>query len=142
MNAHPVEETAKEKLLHEGSWVTISVETIPGTSAGGGQMAKRSTLLSLEQAGKIFGFRRGDSVYYASYQFDANPCAIPIVEEVLRILGSLMSKWAIAAWFDFPNSWIIDQENGVFQPRKPKSVLDRCDALRRAASNAHGIYVA
>jgi hypothetical protein len=84
MNAHPVEETAKEKLLHEGSWVTISVKTIPGT---------------YEQVGDC--------------------CVVRFPKFVDR----RSREWCVPA-------------------PQAKVSADRCDALRRAASNAHGTYVA
>jgi hypothetical protein len=47
--------------------------------------------------------------------------------------------WLLAAWFHYPNAWIVGAD-GV--PGAPKDALDRRDDLIRAARRRSNSYVA
>lgn len=92
-----------------------------------------------KRRGRIFGVSRGGREYFARYQFDAMYEPLPVIRDVLKAFGEVADHWVLAAWFHYPNAWIVGSD-GV--PVAPKDALDRRDELIRAARRRHDSYVA
>ena len=60
--------------------------------------------------------------YFAAYQFDTVCQPQPVIHDILAALGPVTDTWKIAAWFHFPNGWIIDERAHAVAP---KNALDR-----------------
>lgn len=91
-----------------------------------------------KRRGRIFSVVYGGKEYFARYQFDEAYQPLPIIKEIFAGLGTMADTWKIAAWFHFPNGWIVDGERCL----APKDALDRRnDVLNAARKRSHG-YVA
>lgn len=86
---------------------------------------------------RIFSIEHNGVKSYAQYQFDGNGIPLPIIKEILQHLHR-EDPWAIAAWFQFPNSWISQGQS----PESPRDALNRRDDVLRAAKRNAGSYVA
>jgi hypothetical protein len=51
-------------------------------------------------------------------------------------------SWKLAAWFHFPNGWIVEPGPEGPTPVAPKDALDRLDDLLNALKKRQGSYVA
>lgn len=92
-----------------------------------------------KRRGRIFGVSRGGREYFARYQFDAMYEPLPIIRDVLQAFGEVSDPWVLAAWFHYPNAWIVDVDGTSVAP---KDALDRRDDLIRAAQRRRDSYVA
>jgi hypothetical protein len=114
------------KILAEGEW--IGADTVPADVA------------EWQQRGWIFGVEAEGQRYYARYQFDDRGQPLPVIREILAELGPATDPWTIAAWFHFPNGWIV--EEGCTAPIAPKDALDRHVAVVDAARRFRGTFEA
>lgn len=64
---------------------------------------------------------------------------LPVIRDILKAFGALADPWVLAAWFQYPNGWIVDADG---KPVAPKDVLARRDAVLHAARRRHGSYLA
>jgi hypothetical protein len=108
-----------------------------GTSWDSGPRVQSDQFLEWVADEKIFGVEHNGSQFYATYQFDRDGLPLPIIKEILQVLGD-EDPWAIAAWFHFPNSWIAQDS----MPVAPRDVLGRHDEILQAARCRTGTYVA
>lgn len=92
--------------------------------------------------GRIFGVISDGKEYFAGYQFDATGQPLPVIKEILDMLGPVADPWKIAAWFHFPNGWISGTGEREGQPVAPLDALDRREAVINAARHRLGGYVA
>lgn len=92
-----------------------------------------------KRRGRVFSVSRGGREYFARYQFDAMYEPLPVIRDVLKEFGDVADAWVLAAWFHFPNGWIVDPDGA---PVAPKDALDRRDDLIRAARRRNDSYVA
>lgn len=92
-----------------------------------------------KRRGRIYGVSHGGREYFARYQFDALYQPLPVVRDVLKAFGEVADSWVLAAWFHYPNAWIVGPD-GV--PVAPRNALDRVDALLDAAEKRRTSYVA
>ncbi len=84
-----------------------------------------------KRRGRIFGVSQGGLEYFPRYQFDAMYEPLPIIREVLDALGEVADPWVLAAWFHYPNGWLVGPDGA---PVAPKDALNsRSDVLRAAA---------
>jgi len=109
---------------------------------------KSSVASDWKRRGRIFGVTGNDGKeYFPRYQFDMNYQPLPLIRDILAELGELGDTWKIAAWFHFPNGWIVDAGNtgasGAERVLAPKDMLltRRADLLA-AARNSRGTYSA
>ncbi|WP_323046533.1 hypothetical protein [Paraburkholderia sp.] len=79
-------------------------------------------------------------LYFARYQFDECNQPRPVIKEVLAELGPVTDPWKIAAWFHFPNGWIV--EEGGAGSIAPKNALDNRLGVLEAARRFRGTFVA
>jgi hypothetical protein len=91
-----------------------------------------------KRRGRIFSLVHGGKEYFARYQFDEVYQPLPIMKEILGLLGTVADTWKIAAWFHFPNGWIADGQKAL----APKDALDRRKDVLNAARKRLDGYVA
>lgn len=63
---------------------------------------------------------------------------LPVIREVLKAFGEVADPWVLAAWFHYPNAWIVGTDG---MPVAPKEALDRRDAVLHAAQRRRTSYV-
>lgn len=124
------------QVFSEGDWLTSeqlnTLQAMPPKS-------KSQPASDWKRRGRVYSVSRGGREYFPRYQFDAMYEPLPVVREVLEAFGEVADPWALAAWFHYPNAWIVDA-NGA--PVAPKDALDRRDDVVRAALRRRTSYVA
>ena len=94
-----------------------------------------------KRRGRIFSVNHGGREYFARYQFDALYQPLLIIKDVLKAFGAVADPWVLAAWFHFPNGWIV-QPGADAQSLAPKDALDRRDDVLHVATQRQASYVA
>jgi hypothetical protein len=89
--------------------------------------------------GRIYSVSRGGREFFARYQFDAMYEPLPVMRDVLEAFGEVADPWVLAAWFHYPNGWLLGADG---TPLAPKNALDRRDAVVNAARQRRASYVA
>jgi hypothetical protein len=124
------------QVFAEGDWLTSeqlnSLQDAPPKS-------KSQPASDWKRRGRVYSVGRGGREYFARYQFDAMYEPLPVVRDVLEAFGHVADPWVLAAWFHYPNGWIVGAD-GV--PAAPKDALDRRDDVVRAALKRRTSYVA
>lgn len=92
-----------------------------------------------EEGGQVFGVNHDGIRYFAVYQFGPNGEPLPVMREILAALGLGIDPWVLAAWFHFPNAWIVDALGKSVAPKDP---LNRDGEALRAALSWRESYVA
>ncbi len=92
-----------------------------------------------KRRGRVFSVSHGGREYFARYQFDALYQPLPVIRDVVKAYGEIADAWALAAWFHFPNAWILGPGGA---PIAPRDALDRHDAVVAAAKRHRTSYVA
>lgn len=83
---------------------------------------------------RIFGVAVNGKEYFAGYQFDSMGQPLAVIRDILEALGPMADSWKIAAWFHFPNGWLVGTGDRTGEPVAPRDALDRCDAVVGAAA--------
>jgi hypothetical protein len=124
-------------VFERGDWLTVeqihALQVTPPSS-------KAQPASDWKRRGRIFGVRIGGEEYFAGYQFDAMCQPLPVIKQILDVLGPAADSWKIAAWFHFPNGWITGAGDG--EPVSPMDALDRREAVVDAARQVRGTYIA
>jgi len=94
------------------------------------------------QRGKIFSVTFDRKEYFPRYQFDAAYQPLPLMRDILVAFGTEPDTWKIAAWFHYPNGWIVESGSEGAKAVAPKDALDRGNDLLRALEKRKGTYVA
>ena len=95
-----------------------------------------------KRRGRIFSVNFGGKEYFPRYEFDAVYQPLPVIRDILKAFGRVADSWKLAAWFHFPNGWIVEPGPEGPTPVAPKDALDRLDDLLNALKKRHGSYVA
>ena len=95
-----------------------------------------------KRRGRIFSVNFGGKEYFPRYEFDAVYQPLPVIRDILKAFGPVADTWKLAAWFHFPNGWIVEPGPGGPTPVAPKDALDRLDDLLNALKKRQGSYVA
>jgi hypothetical protein len=124
------------QVFADGDWLSSeqlnTLQAVPPKS-------KSQPASDWKRRGRIYSVGRGGREYFARYQFDAMYEPLPVVREVLEAFGEVADPWVLAAWFHYPNAWIVDADGA---PVAPKDALDRRDVVVRAAQRRRTSYVA
>ena len=124
------------QVFAEGDWLTSeqlnALQDAPPKS-------KSQPASDWKRRGRIYGVSRSGREYFARYQFDAMYEPLPVLREVLEAFGEVADPWVLAAWFHYPNAWIVGADG---TPTAPKDALDRRDDVVGAALKRHTSYVA
>jgi len=91
---------------------------------------------------RIFSVSYGGKEYYPRYQFDAMYQPLRLISKILKAYGECADTWSLAAWFHFPNGWIVKQIDNEAMSVAPKDALDRSVDVINAARLQKGTYVA
>lgn len=124
-----------KRVLDEGEWLTAeqinALQQVPP--------ANRSLPASdWKRRGRVFSVNAFGKDLYARYQFDALYQPLPVIREVLEAFGPVADAWTLAAWFHFPNAWLVRDGMAL----APKDCLDRGADVVRAAARRLDAYVA
>ena len=95
-----------------------------------------------KRRGRVFSVTFSGKEYFPRYQFDAAYQPLPLMRGILAAFGTVADTWKIAAWFHYPNGWIVESAPGGVKPIAPKDALDRRDDLMKALEKRKGSYVA
>jgi len=95
-----------------------------------------------KRRGRIFSVNFGGKEYFPRYEFDAVYQPLPVIRDILKAFGPVADSWKLAAWFHFPNGWIVESGPEGPTPVAPKDALDRLDDLLNALKKRQGSYVA
>lgn len=95
-----------------------------------------------KRRGRVFSVTFSGKEYFPRYQFDAAYQPLPLMRDILAAFGTVADTWKIAAWFHYPNGWIVESSPGGIKPVAPKDALDRRDDLMKALEKRKGSYVA
>ena len=95
-----------------------------------------------KRRGRIFSVNFGGKEYFPRYEFDAVYQPLPVIRDILKAFGPVADFWKLAAWFHFPNGWIVEPGPEGPTPVAPKDALDRLDDLLNALKKRQGSYVA
>jgi hypothetical protein len=93
--------------------------------------------------GRIFGVTFDGKEYFPRYEFDALNQPLPVIRDILEAFGPV-DPWKIAAWFHFPNGWIVEPRTTSRRPeaggakRRPRSTRGLLNAVKKW----HGSYIA
>lgn len=124
------------QVFAEGDWLTSeqlnALQDAPPKS-------KSQPASDWKRRGRIFSVSRGGREYFARYQFDAMYEPLPVIREVLEAFGDVADPWVLAAWFHYPNGWIVGADGTAMAP---KDALDRRADVVRAALKRRTSYVA
>lgn len=124
------------QVFAEGDWLTAeqlnTLQDMPPRS-------KSQPASDCKRRGRVYSVTLGGREHFARFQFDAMYQPLPVVREILEAFGDVADPWVLAAWFHFPNAWIVDAGGA---PGAPKDALDRRDDVVRAARKRRASYVA
>jgi hypothetical protein len=124
------------QVFSEGDWLTSeqlnALQDNPPKS-------KSQPASDWKRRGRIYSVSRGGREYFARYQFDAMYEPLPVIRDVLEAFGEVADPWVLAAWFHYPNGWIVGADGA---PMAPRDALDRRDDVVRAALKRRTSYVA
>jgi len=124
------------QVFAQGDWLTSeqlnSLQDAPPKS-------KSQPASDWKRRGRVYSVSRGGREYFARYQFDAMYEPLPVMRDVLDAFGDVADPWVLAAWFHYPNAWVVGADGG---PVAPKDALDRHDDVVSAALKRRGSYVA
>ncbi len=120
----------------EGEWLTSeqlnALQPAPPKS-------KSQPASDWKRRGRIYSVGRGGREYFARYQFDAMYEPLPIIRDILQAFDEVADPWVLAAWFHYPNAWLLDA-NGA--PVAPMNALNRRKDVVSAALKRRTSYVA
>ena len=94
-----------------------------------------------KRRGRIFGVTFGGKEYFPRYEFDALYQPLPLMRDILARFGTVADTWKIAAWFHYPNGWIVEAGPDGTRAIAPKDALNRRDDLLMALEQRKGSYV-
>lgn len=59
--------------------------------------------------GRIFAVPVGQAQRFPGFQFDEDGRPLPVIADVVAVLGSHLAAWELALWFIGSNSWLGDE---------------------------------
>lgn len=96
-----------------------------------------------QRRGQIFGIAGPEEKdLYPAYQSNADRQPLPVIGSVLEVFGPDVDLWILAAWFHFPNGWLVRGDDAERRPVAPKDLLDDAAAVIEAAKMHGKSYVA
>ena len=130
---------AIQDIFAAGEWLTVEQINATGTTSA----ANRADLVSdWKSRGHVFSVDYRGKEYFPRYQFDALHRPLPIIAEILAAFGDVEDTWTLAAWFHFPNAWLVRRDEVGAVNVAPKDALDRGAEVVRAAAKRLTSYVA
>jgi hypothetical protein len=127
------------KIIDGTPWITVEALLARHLES---HLAAPDPVSDWKRRGLIFSVEIGSTEYFARYQFDGMGRPLPVIREILEALGPVGDPWKIAAWFYFPNGWLVDPNCTGGTPRAvaPKDALQRPVLVIEAARNSRETY--
>jgi hypothetical protein len=118
---------AREQLLHEfGAFTSADIGDAAGSKASNrGALAHR-----WKSDGRVFAVLHRGTTYFPGFQFTAEGQPLPIIAEIVSILGDIRPGWELALWFAASNGWLSGKRPVDVLLTSPAAVLE---AARREA---------
>lgn len=112
---------ARYELLQEfGGLTSAQVGEFAGTKS-----ANRAALAHRWKSdGRIFSVNYKGVTYFPGFQFDAEGQPLPIIAEIIKILGAIRPGWGLALWFTGADGWLGGKRPVDLLMKKPKKVLE------------------
>jgi len=127
-----------QEIFSEEKWLTAEMLNHLQAEPPSNQLLPAS---DWKQQGRIFGVMFEGREYFPCYEFDTAYQPLPLITDILLAFGPVADTWKIAAWFHYPNGWIVESGNQGIKPIAPKDALDRRDDLIRTLEKRKGTYV-
>jgi hypothetical protein len=94
---------AQAQLADEfGLLSSTEVATLTGSTAANRAAAANR----LRHQGKVFAVDVEGTQRFPGFQFDENGKPLPVVAEVLKVLGDRLTGWELALWFTSSSDWV------------------------------------
>ena len=130
-----IPEDVIDEIVQNTVWLSESELVRATGEAEGCQVVER-----WKRERRVFGVLLNGEEKFASYQFDDLHRPLAIVQRVLATFPEYGDPWTVAAWFHFPNGWLIDVSTG--KPVAPKDAIQHGAQIEAAAARRTGTYVA
>jgi len=105
--------------------------------------ASKSDLATHWQSiGRIFSVNVDGQDLFPGYQFDTVGQPLPVIFDILKEFGPVVDSWKLAAWFHFPNTWLVERDGDKERNVAPKDRLNSAMEVLIAAKRRTGSYVA
>ncbi|CNI09859.1 hypothetical protein [Yersinia intermedia] len=126
-------EQLNARILADSVWLTASElsekASFKNTNPSAGPNRWKS-------AGRIFALQLNGKDKYPEYALDEGFRPIPVVKQVISLLGEKKTPWGLAIWFGSENSWLGGKKPKDVLATMPKQVLLAAQA--EAEGGAHG----
>ena len=126
-------------MFHEGEWLTNEMLNQLQPDPPSNRSLPAS---DWKRRGRIFSVNFSGKEYFPRFEFDALYQPLPVIRDILKAFGPVADSWKIAAWFHFPNGWIVEPGSEGPKPVAPKDALDRREDVLDALKKRQGSYVA
>jgi hypothetical protein len=126
-------------MFHDGEWLSNEMLNQLQSEPPSNRSMPAS---DWKRRGRIFSVNFGGKEYFPRYEFDALYQPLPVIRDILKAFGPVADSWKLAAWFHFPNGWIVEPGSKGPTPVAPKDALDRREDLLNALKKRQGSYVA
>jgi hypothetical protein len=127
------------KIIGEGDWLTArqihDLQANPPADA-------HQPAADWKRRGRIFSVNDGSGDLYPAYQFDQAGQPLSVIAKILKAYGPAADPWTLAAWFHYPNPWLVQRTGGKAANLAPRNALDHADEVIAAALRHAGTYVA
>jgi small subunit ribosomal protein S5 len=101
--------TARDEVLREfGAFTSADV----GKMAGSKSPNRAALAHRWKSDGRIFSVLHNGANYFPGFQFSREGQPLPVIAEVLKILGHVLSPWELAIWF-WKNNGVLGGERAV-----------------------------
>ncbi|WP_145563887.1 integrase [Yersinia aldovae] len=126
-------EQLNARILADSVWLTArelsEKASFKNTNPSAGPNRWKST-------GRIFALQLNGKDKYPEYALDEGFRPIPVVKQVISLLGEKKTPWGLAIWFDSENSWLGGKKPKDVLGTMPKQVLLAAQA--EVEGGAHG----
>ncbi|HDL7429388.1 TPA: integrase [Yersinia enterocolitica] len=126
-------EQLNARILADSVWLTArelsEKASFKNTNPSAGPNRWKST-------GRIFALQLNGKDKYPEYALDEGFRPIPVVKQVISLLGEKKTPWGLAIWFDSENSWLGGKKPKDVLATMPKQVLLAAQA--EVEGGAHG----
>jgi hypothetical protein len=110
----------REAMLREFGGLTSAQV---GERAGSKSPNRAALAHKWKSDGRIFSVRHQGANYFPGYLFDGAGQPIPVIADVIRILGTRLSPWQLALWLTSHHGWIGDRRPVDLLTAEPASVI-------------------
>lgn len=113
--------TARDEVLREfGAFTSAEV----GKMAGSKSPNRAALAHRWKSDGRIFSVLHDGTNYFPGFQFSREGQPLPVIAEVLKILGHVLSPWELAIWFAGNNGWLGGQRAVDLLVSAPQRVIE------------------